>query len=140
MRCCILNQNEKDTQNKTVLYLTFFTSLFNEIYFKVLRMLYATLPKRTLANSLSCKSWNSPAFKPSLDRKKKSKRIHICPYENCSFTNVGNLYKLTRHIEMVHLKLKKFSCSDCGGKFGRKDTLTYHKKHHCAESKIKPYL
>ena len=65
----------------------------------------------------------------------RKRRIHTCPFENCAFTNVGNRYKLTRHINTVHLKLEKHICLACGSKYGRKDTLRHHQKFHCASTK-----
>jgi predicted RNA-binding Zn-ribbon protein involved in translation (DUF1610 family) len=49
-------------------------------------------------------------------------RPHSCPHQNCGKAFVRRT-DLTRHMQCVHAKDKKFRCELCGGNFARKDTL-----------------
>jgi uncharacterized Zn-finger protein len=49
-------------------------------------------------------------------------RPHSCPQQNCGKAFVRRT-DLTRHMQCVHAKDKRFRCELCGGNFARKDTL-----------------
>ena len=44
---------------------------------------------------------------------------------------------LTRHIDAVHLRIKKYSCDLCDGKFSDPTPLRYHMMRHKADPNIK---
>ena len=71
---------------------------------------------------------------------KSNLRIHLKTHSNqrpyiCEFC--GKSYKiichLKEHINLYHLKIKKFKCPLCDSSFGRKSTLNSHLKTHTGE-------
>ncbi|XP_033208883.1 gastrula zinc finger protein XlCGF7.1-like [Belonocnema kinseyi] len=53
----------------------------------------------------------------------------------CEFGDYVSNFKsdLLRHINCKHLRQKTFICDECGKSYGRKDSLTYHKKYACKQ-------
>ena len=48
----------------------------------------------------------------------------------------GDRYKLKRHVEGVHQKIKNFECTICSSKFYRKFHLERHNKSHILKSEL----
>ena len=57
--------------------------------------------------------------------------------EICPFTTLS-LVRLKRHVNEVHLNIKKFDCTDCGYAFSRKEQLDIHKS--TAHLKVRDFV
>lgn len=57
----------------------------------------------------------------------------VCPH--CSRIS-SNEYNLKKHIEVVHLRILKYTCDVCQAKFGQKSQLETHMNRHLG---VKPY-
>lgn len=56
----------------------------------------------------------------------ESKLIHSpCPVSGCYYV-ASSLSNMQRHVEIVHMKLKRFGCERCGAEFGTKSNLEVH--------------
>ncbi|KAF8461418.1 hypothetical protein BDZ91DRAFT_663364 [Kalaharituber pfeilii] len=64
--------------------------------------------------------WNYNAHRETHDPHRQ--KPHVCQAVNCGKAFVRRT-DLTRHIQCVHAKEKKFRCSLCNNCFARKDTL-----------------
>ena len=53
----------------------------------------------------------------------------VCPYEHCN-KSFSTSYNLSKHVKVVHLKIKSFRCPRCGRDFGYKHTLRNHLSLH----------
>ena len=58
----------------------------------------------------------------------KPKSTHHCPEPKCSFT-ADSKWKLTQHVNGIHLKKRPFKCEVCGADFKRKYHLQVHNKN-----------
>ena len=59
-----------------------------------------------------------------------------CDYEGCPKVYCSS-FNLKRHIEIVHLGIKKFKCSECGKFMSSKQNLIDHQHIHTG---AKPYI
>ena len=57
----------------------------------------------------------------------KPKSTHQCPEPECSFS-ADSKWKLTQHVNGIHLKKRPFKCEVCGADFKRKYHLQMHVK------------
>jgi uncharacterized Zn-finger protein len=55
--------------------------------------------------------------------------FYCCMYPACG-SEYSSKYNLKRHVESVHLKVKKFSCSICKNLFSSKQSLKEHYYKH----------
>ena len=55
----------------------------------------------------------------------KAKYVVKCEYPDCNFTGLAR-NQVKRHVEIVHLKVKKFECAHCQKGFYKKDSLEEH--------------
>lgn len=70
-----------------------------------------------------------------MDIKMPSKRLK-CEYEGCSKSYCSS-FNLKRHIELIHLGVKKFKCSFCSRFLSSKQNLLDHLNIHTGS---KPYI
>lgn len=54
--------------------------------------------------------------------------IITCPACGRVFTGDSNRYVFQRHYKTVHLKIQKYSCCNCGRKFGHDNSRKRHEK------------
>ncbi|KMU81834.1 hypothetical protein CISG_02850 [Coccidioides immitis RMSCC 3703] len=55
---------------------------------------------------------------------------HKCTFGQCT-KQFSRKTDLTRHVDSVHEKLRRFGCSECGHRFARQDTLRRHCEDGC---------
>ena len=68
--------------------------------------------------------------------KERLKGTHQCAEPECSFVT-DSKFKLTQHVDGIHLKLRPFKCELCGAAFKRKAHLQTHSKNvHSDDAKI----
>ncbi|KAF8427500.1 hypothetical protein EV426DRAFT_699330 [Tirmania nivea] len=72
--------------------------------------------------------WNYNAHRETHDPSRP--KPHVCTEPNCKKAFVRRT-DLTRHVQCVHAKDKKFKCSMCNNRFARKDTLRRHEDDGC---------
>ncbi|KAF8435564.1 hypothetical protein BGX38DRAFT_123711 [Terfezia claveryi] len=72
--------------------------------------------------------WNYNAHRETHDPSRP--KPHICTQPNCEKAFVRRT-DLTRHVQCVHAKDKKYRCSMCNNRFARKDTLRRHEDDGC---------
>ena len=53
-----------------------------------------------------------------------SKRKFVCDFDGCNYSSTNN--NLKRHKNVIHLKIKPYSCDQCSSTFGTKGDLTKH--------------
>lgn len=51
--------------------------------------------------------------------------LYCCMYQNCE-SEYSTKFNLKRHVESVHLHLKRFECKICSGLFSSKQSLKEH--------------
>ena len=70
---------------------------------------------------------------PSHKKMGKKLKCEQCPYI------ASDKWKLTAHVEVVHDKIKRYHCEDCGNDFARKDGLERHwdAVHNTGDKKYK---
>ena len=65
-------------------------------------------------------------------QKREGSARHLCPYTECTST-FSTAFNLRRHIDINHLRIKRFQCPFCLRRFVTKQTLTDHINSHTGE-------
>lgn len=60
---------------------------------------------------------------------------HKCYYEDCGHS-YSSKYNLVRHINTMHLNIKKYFCQLCSKRFSSKQALTVHVKSHTKSPRL----
>ena len=55
--------------------------------------------------------------------------MYCCMYAECGNEYITK-FNLKRHVESVHMKIKRFKCSTCGGLYSSKQSLKEHNYIH----------